>query len=63
MLFPDSLYMIDDGSAEDAIGFGAGGDLICLNEFAVIPGSQTVTNVSLAWGTPVLPDPTLNGLP
>ena len=63
VLFPDSLYMIDDGSAEDSIGFFLGGDLICLNEFAVIPGNETINNVSLAWGTPVLPDPTLNGLP
>ncbi len=55
--------MIDDGSSEDSIGFTSGGELICLNEFAVIPGDQIITNVSLAWGSPVLPDPTLNGLP
>ena len=55
--------MLDDGSAEDAIGLTAGGDTICLNEFAVIPGSEAISSVSIAWGTPVFPDPSLDGLP
>jgi hypothetical protein len=63
MLFPDSTYMIDDGSAEDAVGLTLGGDIISLNEFAVIPGSETIATVSIAWGTPAFPDPSLNGLP
>jgi len=63
ILFPNSTYMIDDGSAEDAIGLTSGGDIISLNEFAVIPGSETITTVSIAWGTPAFPDPSLNGLP
>ncbi len=62
LLFPASTYMIDDGTAEDAIGLTFGGDVIALNEFAVIPGAETITTVSIAWGTPVFPDPTLNGL-
>lgn len=62
MLFPASTYMIDDGTAEDAVGLTAGGDVIALNEFDVIPGSETITTISIAWGTPAFPDPTLNGL-
>jgi hypothetical protein len=63
LLFPASTYQIDDGSAEDAIGLTAGGDTICLNEFAVIPGSENISSVSIAWGTPAFFDPTLDGLP
>jgi len=62
LLFPDSLYMIDDGTAESDVGLTFGGDLICLNEFGVIPGAEQITDVSIAWGSPVLPDPTLDGL-
>ena len=62
ILFPDSTYMIDDGSAEDAIGLTGGGDVIALNEFAVVPGNETITSVSIAWGTAAFPDPSLNGL-
>ena len=63
MLFPTATYMVDDGTAEDAIGLTAGGDIISLNKFAVIPGNETITTVSIAWGTPAFPDPSLNGLP
>jgi len=61
LLFP-ATYMIDDGTAEDAVGL-SGGDIIALNEFAVIPGSETIDSVDIAWGTPVFFDPTLDGLP
>ena len=60
---PFSTYVLDDGSAEDAIGLTLGGDIISLNEFAVIPGSETINSVSIAWGTPINPDSSLNGLP
>ncbi len=63
MLFPTATYMVDDGTAEDGIGLTLGGDIISLNKFAVIPGSETITSVSIAWGTPAFPDPSLNGLP
>jgi hypothetical protein len=63
VLFPNSTYMLDDGSAEDSIGLTVGGDVIALNEFAVIPGNETITTVSIAWGTPAFPDPSLNGIP
>jgi hypothetical protein len=55
--------MIDDGVTEDSIGLGAGGDLIVLNEFAVIPGQETINQINIAWGTPLFPDFTLDGLP
>ena len=63
LLFPADTYMIDDGTSEDSIGLTAGGDFIVLSEFAVVPGSETITSVDIAWGTPNFPDPTLNGLP
>ena len=63
LLFPPDTYMIDDGSTEEAVGLIVGGDLIVLNEFAVIPGQETITQVKIAWGLPTSPDPTLDGLP
>jgi len=63
LLFPASTYMLDDGTAEDSIGLTLGGDVIALNEFAVIPGAETIQSVSIAWGTPAFPDPSLDGLP
>jgi hypothetical protein len=63
LLFPADTYMIDDGTTEDTIGLTAGGDFIVLNEFAVIPGSETIDSVDIAWGSPKYPDPTLDGLP
>ncbi len=54
--------MVDDGSSDNSIGLTAGGDIIALNGFTVIPGAETITSVSIAWGTPAFPDPSLNGL-
>ena len=60
----DGLVLkIDDGTAESAFGFSSGGDLIALNGFESYPTPDLpITSVSIAWGTPVLPDPSLNGL-
>ena len=63
LLSSADTYMIDDGVTEEAIGLNAGGDLIVLNEFAVIPGQETINQVNIAWGTPTFPDPSLDGLP
>jgi hypothetical protein len=66
LLFPDATYMIDDGSAEDAVGFGNGlqnFESLWFNQFDVIPGQTTISSVSVAWGTPAFPDPTINGMP
>ncbi len=62
LLFPASTYMIDDGTAEDAIGLTLGGDVIALNEFDVLPGADQISSVSIAWGTAAFPDPSLNNL-
>lgn len=63
LLFPGDTYAIDDGTSEDGVGLFAGGDFIVLNEFAIVPGSETITSVDIAWGWPEFFDPTLNGLP
>ena len=51
------------GQRKTPIGLTLGGDIICLNEFAVVPGSETIESIEIAWGTPAFPDPSLNGLP
>ncbi len=60
---PLFTYMIDDGTAEDSVGLTAGGNLLVLNSFPVSGGNNTITSISIAFGTPLFPDPTLNGLP
>ena len=60
---PLFTYMIDDGMAEDSVGLTAGGSLVALNEFPVTGGNNVITSISIAWGTPAFPDPSLNGLP
>ena len=55
--------MIDDGTAEDSIGLTAGGSFVACNSFPVTAGNNIITSISIAWGTPAFPDPTLNGLP
>src|SRR3954471_16772748 len=60
---PLFTYSIDDGTAEDSIGLTAGGTFVSLNSFPVTGGNNVITSISIAWGTPAFPDPTLNGLP
>lgn len=55
-------YSLDDGSSEDSVGLTAGGDLISLNQFTVTGGNNVITSIDIAFGTPLFPDPTLNGL-
>src|SRR4026209_2625608 len=59
---PLLTYMIDDGTAEDSVGLTAGGSFIALNSFPVTGGNNIITSISIAWGTPAFPDPTLDGL-
>ena len=59
---PLFTYVIDDGTAEDSIGLTAGGTFVSCNEFPVTGGNNVITSISIAWGTPLFPDPTLNGL-
>jgi len=54
--------MIDDGTAEDSIGLTSGGSFVACNSFPVSGGNNVITSISIAWGTPAFPDPTLNGL-
>lgn len=60
---PFATYMLDDGTAEDSVGLTAGGNLLCLNSFAITGGQNIITAIEIAWGTPAFPDPTLDGLP
>ncbi len=65
-LLPNSVYMLDDGSAEDGVGFGNGAqnfESLWMNQFNVISGQTMITTVSVAWGTPLFPDPSNNGTP
>ena len=59
---PLFTYVIDDGTAEDSIGLTAGGTFVSCNEFTVTGGNNIITSISIAWGTPAFPDPTLDGL-
>jgi hypothetical protein len=63
---PLATYQFDDGTMEDAVGFGNGAqnfESLWFNQFDVIPGSETITSVEVNWGTPNFPDPTLDGTP
>jgi hypothetical protein len=55
--------MIDDGTAEDSAGLTSGYTFVACNSFPVTEGNNLITSISIAWGTPRFPDPTLNGLP
>src|SRR5215216_3128027 len=59
---PLLTYTIDDGTAEDSVGLTNGGNLLVLNSFPVTEGNNLITSISIAWGTPAFPDPSLNGL-
>ncbi len=63
LLFPASTYMIDDGTAEDSVGFGDGSsnsESLWFNQFDVVPGQTSIGTVSIVWGTPVSQD-NING--
>jgi hypothetical protein len=46
------LYSLDDGTADNSLGVTGGGTLTFGNQFTVVPGGETITSVSIAWGTP-----------
>jgi hypothetical protein len=56
-----NLYFYDDGTAEDAVGFGAssGNGLAYANQFVSTTGANTITNIQVAFGVTSI----LNGLP
>lgn len=46
-------YTLDDGTGENAIGLTAGGNVAYLNRFNVSGGNSVVTNIRIAFGTPL----------
>jgi hypothetical protein len=68
---PNSLaavYQYDDGTAEEALGFGDGSrnvEAIWFDQFDVIPGQNAIVSASIAWGAPdnTTPADQINGLP
>jgi len=44
-----ATYVLDDGAAENAIGWSGGGTLTWLNQFTAA-GSDTITSIEVAWG-------------
>ena len=60
-----STYQLDDGTTEDAVGFGNGlqnFESLWFNHFTVIPGATQISAVEVVWGTPVFPE-AINGTP
>jgi hypothetical protein len=55
-------YLIDDGSAERAIGIDPGEDSLWFNTFPVEPGGEVIDSISVAFGRPGLAQ-ALNDLP
>lgn len=66
LLAPPLIFQIDDGTAEDALGWGDGSknaEALWFNQFDILPcQSPTFTSVSVAWGSPNRPDE-INGTP
>jgi hypothetical protein len=49
----DATYQLDDGTSENALGFGGQGDdfaAMWLNAFEVVEGAGTLTEISTTWG-------------
>lgn len=59
-----SLYQIDDGITDTSFGLTGffSYDMIALNQFNVIGGNNMLGSVQIAFGNPLLNDPSLNGL-
>src|SRR5206468_916779 len=65
-LIPNAVYMIDDGTAENAVAWGNGlqnEEALWFNQFDVVAGQTMISTVSVAWGTPLFPDPAMDGTP
>jgi len=48
-------YRWDDGSTENLLGITAGGELVGMHRFDVIPGGETINEVGTIFGSPVYP--------
>ncbi len=46
-------YLVDDGTGETNLAWSssAGGDLVSINQFNVLAGFESLTDISVAWGT------------
>ena len=66
-LLPNSVYMLDDGSAEDAVGFGNGltnSQALWMNHFDVISGQTMIKHNKRCLGNaPFSQTRRLNGMP
>lgn len=51
----DAGYQNDDGISENLVRLYSGGDMLWLNNFNVIPGAETITEIHIAWGSPAYP--------
>jgi len=62
---PNALYSIDDGTAEDGVGFDGtpGNDLVWMNTFPKVAGAEMITTISIAFGTPTFPGAATDGTP
>jgi hypothetical protein len=50
------IYSVDDGTGESLVGFGGGGAVPPVlttfgNQFNIVPGGTTITDISIAWGS------------
>ena len=50
VLSSHDIYKLDDGTQENALGLGNGGDVLWLNCFDAIPGFEEISSVNLTWG-------------
>ena len=46
----------DDGSTENLLGWGAGGDMVWLSSFGSVGGSSLVSSVDVMWGSALYPN-------
>lgn len=43
------VYQLDDGTNENSVGLGGGGELAWVNQFNVLPGGESVAGISVYW--------------
>lgn len=50
-----TLYSVDDGTSENALGHGASGDFLWGNYFNAIAGARTISQIEIAFGSTGVP--------
>jgi len=48
-------YLLDDGTSENSLGLTAGGEIVAIQKYTAVGGTDTITSVSAAWGTALFP--------